>query len=178
MSAPALVVRPVGRPARRRPRAAGLCPGTVFDGSRRSVGFEAHLISLGYSVPGAIRSVLLSHPRIAAGLRIQGPVLDLGCGTGLVAVAAGDLPAGPFTGVDLVRQDARARPREAALRRVAPGRRRQESLGLNWRLTATSADRSGEPRTNMHQRTEGRGALDRWLCPQPHDDEDALHLES
>ncbi len=72
--------------------------GTVFDGYADR--FEAHLISLGYSVPGAIRSVLLSHPRIAAGLRI-GPVLDLGCGTGLVAVAAGDLPAGPFTGVDL-----------------------------------------------------------------------------
>jgi predicted TPR repeat methyltransferase len=30
-----------------------------------------------------------------------GPVLDLGCGTGLVAVALSDLPLGPWVGVDL-----------------------------------------------------------------------------
>ncbi|MEA2739849.1 MAG: hypothetical protein QOH05_3156 [Acetobacteraceae bacterium] len=71
---------------------------TVFDGYADR--FEGHLISLGYRIPGAIHTMLLAHPKIAAGLSI-GPVLDLGCGTGLVALAIGDLPLGPFTGVDL-----------------------------------------------------------------------------
>jgi predicted TPR repeat methyltransferase len=71
---------------------------TVFDGYADR--FETHLISLGYRIPGAIRSMLQAHPKIAAGLAV-GPVLDLGCGTGLVALAIGDLPLGPFTGVDL-----------------------------------------------------------------------------
>jgi predicted TPR repeat methyltransferase len=71
---------------------------TVFDGYADY--FESHLISLGYQVPGVIRSVLQNHPKIASDLPL-GPVLDLGCGTGLVALAISDLPVGPFTGVDL-----------------------------------------------------------------------------
>ena len=71
---------------------------TVFDGYADR--FEAHLISLGYRIPGAIRNLLQAHPKIIAGLPV-GPVLDLGCGTGMVALAIGDLPLGPFTGVDL-----------------------------------------------------------------------------
>jgi predicted TPR repeat methyltransferase len=71
---------------------------TVFDGYADR--FETHLISLGYRIPGAIRTMLQAHPKIAAGLPV-GPVLDLGCGTGLAALAIGDLPLGPFTGVDL-----------------------------------------------------------------------------
>jgi predicted TPR repeat methyltransferase len=71
---------------------------TVFDGYADR--FEGHLISLGYRIPGAIRTVLQGHPKIAAGLP-AGPVLDLGCGTGMAALAIGDLPLGPFTGVDL-----------------------------------------------------------------------------
>lgn len=71
---------------------------TVFDGYADR--FEAHLISLGYRIPGAIRTMLLAHPKIAGGGSV-GPVLDLGCGTGMVALAIGDLPLGPFTGVDL-----------------------------------------------------------------------------
>lgn len=39
--------------------------------------------------PGAIAPPLL------------GPILDLGCGTGLVAVVLSDLALGPFTGIDL-----------------------------------------------------------------------------
>jgi predicted TPR repeat methyltransferase len=70
----------------------------VFDGYADR--FEKHLISLGYSIPGAIRSVLEGHPKILARV-VLGPVLDLGCGTGMVAVAIADLPLGPFTGVDL-----------------------------------------------------------------------------
>ena len=64
----------------------------VFDGYADR--FDFHLISLGYRVPGLIRAALeaLSGP--------AGPVTDLGCGTGLVAVACDDL-AGPWTGVDL-----------------------------------------------------------------------------
>jgi predicted TPR repeat methyltransferase len=71
---------------------------TVFDGYADR--FEAHLVSLGYRIPGAIHTLLQAHPKIVAGLPV-GPVLDLGCGTGMVALAIGDLNLGPFTGVDL-----------------------------------------------------------------------------
>jgi predicted TPR repeat methyltransferase len=89
---------------------------TVFDGYANR--FDSHLISLGYSIPGAIRSALLTHHKIAADLPV-GPVLDLGCGTGLAAVAISDLFVGPFTGVDLSRRmldHARARQLYEALR--------------------------------------------------------------
>ena len=69
---------------------------TVFDGYADR--FEQHLISLGYRVPGLIRAEL--EVALAAGHQ-AGPVLDLGCGTGMVAVAVGDSPIGPITGVDL-----------------------------------------------------------------------------
>ena len=88
--------------------AAGIVPGAprapieylraVFDGYAER--FEPHLISLGYRMPGLFRAVLQRHPRIAAGERV-GPALDLGCGTGLVALAIADLPIGPLIGVDV-----------------------------------------------------------------------------
>lgn len=88
--------------------AAGILPGTprapadylrtVFDGYADR--FEQHLVSLGYRVPGLIRRVLGEHPAIAAGEAL-GPTLDLGCGTGLVAVALSDLPIGALVGVDI-----------------------------------------------------------------------------
>lgn len=62
--------------------------------------FDLHLMSLGYRVPGLIRAALAGHPAIVAGKRL-GPALDLGCGTGLVAVAVSDLPIGPIVGVDV-----------------------------------------------------------------------------
>jgi predicted TPR repeat methyltransferase len=62
--------------------------------------FEGHLISLGYAIPGAIRNILRTHPAIVAGLSL-GPVLDLGCGTGMVALTVGDLPLTSIVGVDL-----------------------------------------------------------------------------
>jgi predicted TPR repeat methyltransferase len=71
---------------------------TVFDGYADR--FEHHLLSLQYGIPGAIRTILLNHPKIASGLSL-GKVLDLGCGTGLVALAIGDLPIESFTGIDL-----------------------------------------------------------------------------
>ena len=64
----------------------------VFDGY--AARFDAHLIGLGYRVPGLMRAEL-------AGAAAAGPVLDLGCGTGLLAVALSDLPLGPWVGVDL-----------------------------------------------------------------------------
>jgi predicted TPR repeat methyltransferase len=62
--------------------------------------FESHLITLEYSLPSAIRSLLLAAPMIAVGFPLT-PVLDLGCGTGMVASALEGLPIGPFTGIDL-----------------------------------------------------------------------------
>jgi predicted TPR repeat methyltransferase len=70
----------------------------VFDGY--AARFEAHLIGLGYRVPGLIRAAVRRHAALPEVGRL-GPVLDLGCGTGLVAVALSDLPLGPLTGVDL-----------------------------------------------------------------------------
>lgn len=88
--------------------ASGVMPGVdrapveylraVFDGYAER--FEAHLISLGYRIPGLMRAAAASHPDIVAGGHL-GPALDLGCGTGLVAVALSDLPVGPLTGVDV-----------------------------------------------------------------------------
>ena len=88
--------------------AAGVVPGAdrapadylraVFDGYAER--FEAHLLSLGYRLPGLFRAALLQHPKIAAGEKV-GPALDLGCGTGLVGLAIADLPIGPLIGVDV-----------------------------------------------------------------------------
>jgi predicted TPR repeat methyltransferase len=66
---------------------------TVFNGYADR--FEAHLLSLGYRVPGLIRTALQAN-----GIA-EGPILDLGCGTGLLAVVLGDLTGGPFVGVDV-----------------------------------------------------------------------------
>lgn len=71
---------------------------TVFDGYADR--FETHLISLGYRIPGVIRGVVTAHPRLRDGGAI-GPVLDLGCGTGLVGLAISDLDLGPIIGVDV-----------------------------------------------------------------------------
>ena len=88
--------------------ASGVLPGAerappaylraVFDGY--AARFEHHLLSLGYRVPGLLRIALTQHPQIAADIQV-GPVLDLGCGTGLLALAIADLPVGPLIGVDI-----------------------------------------------------------------------------
>ncbi len=64
----------------------------VFDGY--AARFDAHLIGLGYRVPGLARAAVTEAPG-------AGPVLDLGCGTGLMAVALADLWPGPWIGIDL-----------------------------------------------------------------------------
>jgi len=70
----------------------------VFDGYAER--FDAHLIALGYRVPGLLRAAALQHPVLAANSQC-GPVLDLGCGTGLLAVALSDLPVPPLVGIDV-----------------------------------------------------------------------------
>ena len=75
----------------------------LFDGYAPH--FEAALLGLGYRVPGLIRrAVERLLPAVAAGGAPLGPVLDLGCGTGLAGVALSDLLHGPLTGVDLSRR--------------------------------------------------------------------------
>jgi predicted TPR repeat methyltransferase len=59
--------------------------------------FESQLISLGYRVPGLIRRLVIEFAETTT----IGPVLDLGCGTGLAVLALSDLDIGPFTGIDL-----------------------------------------------------------------------------
>ncbi|WP_165982391.1 tetratricopeptide repeat protein [Dankookia rubra] len=76
---------------------------TLFDGYAPH--FETSLLGLGYRVPGLIRrAVERLLPAVAAGRASLGPVLDLGCGTGLAGVALSDLLHGPLTGVDLSRR--------------------------------------------------------------------------
>ncbi|MEN0075547.1 MAG: methyltransferase domain-containing protein [Paracraurococcus sp.] len=74
---------------------------TLFDGY--AAHFEQSLLGLGYRVPGLIRrAVERLWPRsMQDGL---GPVLDLGCGTGLVGEALADLLRGPLVGLDLSRR--------------------------------------------------------------------------
>ena len=75
---------------------------TIFDGY--AARFETHLIELGYRIPGLVRTAVLQHLEhrgLSETGRLLGPVLDLGCGTGLLALMLADLPVGPFTGVDL-----------------------------------------------------------------------------
>lgn len=84
-------------------RAPGGYIAALFDGYAPH--FEASLLGLGYRVPGLIRrAVERLLPAVAAGEAPLGPVLDLGCGTGLVGVALSDLLHGPLTGVDLSRR--------------------------------------------------------------------------
>lgn len=54
---------------------------------------EQALLAGGTILPGSFRALLLE-------ARQSGPVLDLCCGSGLNAIAAHDLPLGPWTGID------------------------------------------------------------------------------
>ena len=88
--------------------ASGILPGdsrapakyveTVFDGYADR--FDEHLISLGNRIPGLLRAMLLAEiPGL--GHETCGPLLDLGCGTGFVAVVLSDLRFDALVGVDL-----------------------------------------------------------------------------
>jgi predicted TPR repeat methyltransferase len=67
----------------------------VFEGYAER--FDAHLIALGYRVPGLFRQMLQRLRPDGA----PGAVLDLGCGTGLALLTVADLLDGPVVGVDL-----------------------------------------------------------------------------
>lgn len=64
--------------------------------------FEASLIKLNYRAPALIlRALEALRPGLAEGTARLGPVLDLGCGTGLVGVVVHDLLAAGMVGVDV-----------------------------------------------------------------------------
>jgi predicted TPR repeat methyltransferase len=112
------------------PRAPDAYVRALFDGS--ADGFEAHLIELGYRVPGLIRRHVTDFTAVAN----IGPVLDLGCGTGLVALALCDLAVGPFTGIDLsprMLDQARAKSLYATLREARLPAALHEDTA-RWRL--------------------------------------------
>ncbi len=71
---------------------------TLFD--RQAAGYDRWAVSSHYGVPGLMAAAAQTHAGLPATGRV-GPVLDLGCGTGLVAAAMADLPLGPWHGVDL-----------------------------------------------------------------------------
>ena len=81
------------------PRAPAAYLEAVFDGYASH--FEAHLLSLGYRVPGLVRAALLEHRPSLRSSQPLGPVLDLGCGTGLIGVVLSDLPLHGLVGVDV-----------------------------------------------------------------------------
>jgi len=90
------------------------------------------LIELGYRIPGLIRRHVIDFAAVAN----TGPVLDLGCGTGLVALALSDLALGPFTGIDLsprMLDQARGKALYATLREARlPAALREDTA--RWRL--------------------------------------------
>lgn len=71
---------------------------TLFD--EHADRFDTHIMSLGYRAPEAIAALAFQHPGLRSGARLE-TVLDLGCGTGLMAVAIKDLPFKTLIGVDL-----------------------------------------------------------------------------
>ncbi|MCB4822829.1 tetratricopeptide repeat protein [Roseicella aerolata] len=110
----------------------------LFDGYAPH--FEAALIGLGYRVPGLVRrAVERLLPAVAAGEARLGPVLDLGCGTGLVGVALSDLLGGPLTGIDLSRrmlEEAAAKGIYAGLRQAELTSALREDAGSHALITA------------------------------------------
>jgi len=96
---------------------------SLFDGYAPR--FEGSLLALGYRVPGLVRrAVERCLPAVADGAAKLGPVLDLGCGTGLVGVALADVLGGPLTGIDLSRgmlEQAAAKGLYAALHQAEIG---------------------------------------------------------
>ena len=103
---------------------------TLFDGGADR--FEAHIIGLGYRIPGLIRRHVVEF----AALANTGPVLDLGCGTGLMALALSDLPLGSFTGIDVsprMLEHARAKGLYSSLREARLPAALHDDTTL-WRL--------------------------------------------
>ncbi len=82
-------------------RATDAYVSAVFDGYAGR--FEAELLGMGYRVPGLIRLAVDRWLAEAEQATIPGPVLDLGCGTGLVGVALLGLTGAGLCGVDLSR---------------------------------------------------------------------------
>ena len=82
-------------------RATDAYVASVFDGYADR--FEADLLGLGYRVPGLVRLAVDRWLAETGQASIPGPVLDLGCGTGLVGVALLGLTQAGLCGVDLSR---------------------------------------------------------------------------
>jgi predicted TPR repeat methyltransferase len=62
--------------------------------------YDRHARNMEYAVPAIIASAIAHHPVLSAGNHL-GPVLDLGCGTGLAANALQEHRLAPITGIDI-----------------------------------------------------------------------------
>ncbi|HYZ21731.1 MAG TPA: methyltransferase domain-containing protein, partial [Rhodopila sp.] len=62
--------------------------------------YDRHARNVEYAVPTIIASAIARHPVLSAGNHL-GPVLDLGCGTGLAANALQEHRLAPITGIDI-----------------------------------------------------------------------------
>ena len=123
---------------------------TLFDGYAPR--FEHSLLSLGYRVPGLIRrAVERALPEVADRTARLGPVLDLGCGTGLVGVALADYLGGPLSGVDLSPRHAGTGRGQADLCQPAAGRDRCRPGA------ALAAPGAGHPGRCLHLLRPARG---------------------
>jgi predicted TPR repeat methyltransferase len=77
--------------------------------------YEAEIIGQGYRVPGLLRQKVLAHRQG------RGPILDAGCGTGLMGVALSDITTDAWHGIDIAQAMLAQAKRKTLYHRLIPG---------------------------------------------------------